>query len=65
MIMVKSFVLLSSVYPLVYMLGIHLIMESSRCRISKQLVFNHAKGEMPAPGPDGDGPFRSVFVRSE
>ena len=22
-------------------------------------------GKMPAPGPDGDGPFRSVCVRSE
>ncbi len=22
-------------------------------------------GKMPTPGPDGDGPFRSVCVRSE
>lgn len=67
MIMVKSFVALSSLYPLVYMLGIHLIMvESSHiCRISEQLVLIIAYGEMPAPGPDGDGPFRSVCVRSE
>ena len=53
MIMVKSFVRLSSVYPLVCMLRIHLIMEenSQICRISKQLVFNHAKGEMPTREP--------------
>ena len=38
---------------MVCMLRIHLIMEenSQICRISKQLVFNHAKGEMPTREP--------------